>query len=58
MPDQHPNPDSQPNDAADRPLSRRERRGNVAKQQAFNGKVHGPGRTAVPTAKHQNYRRG
>ncbi|MEV6774501.1 hypothetical protein AB0N05_38270 [Nocardia sp. NPDC051030] len=51
-----------PNSAVpqDRPLSRRERRGkHKADQQQLNsGKVHSPGRVAVPAAKHVNYRRG
>ncbi|MBL1078056.1 hypothetical protein JK358_26990 [Nocardia sp. 2] len=51
-------PDPQSLDHIDRPLSRRERRGKVEKQQPLGGKVHGPGRTSVPAAKHQNYRRG
>ncbi|QLY33851.1 hypothetical protein [Nocardia huaxiensis] len=55
----HPqSPAPQALNPADRPLSRKERRGKTDKQPAFTGKVHGPGRTAVPAAKHQNYRRG
>ncbi|WP_157555443.1 hypothetical protein [Nocardia crassostreae] len=59
MPDQHSNPDFQSSDSADRPLSRRERRGKTAKQQQpIGGKVHDRGRSSVPVMKHQNSRRG
>ncbi|MFE3759936.1 hypothetical protein ACFXO9_37005 [Nocardia tengchongensis] len=44
---------------ADRPLSRRERRGKgERKQHNRDGKVHDAGRASVPAAKHMNYRRG
>ncbi|MEU0545127.1 hypothetical protein [Nocardia sp. NPDC005978] len=58
MPDQPSTPESHSPEPADRPLSRRERRGKTEKSQSVPGRVHGPGRTAVPASKHMNYRRG
>lgn len=58
MPDQPSMPASLSPEPADRPLSRRERRGKPEKSQTVPGRVHGPGRPAVPASKHMNYRRG
>lgn len=60
MPERFSMPEIPSKSPADRPLSRRERRGKGKQKQqtVADGKVHDAGRAAVPAAKHMNYRRG
>lgn len=60
MPERVSLPEIPAEEPADRPLSRRERRGKGDKkqQQIGGGKVHDSGRATVPATKHMNYRRG
>ncbi|MCU1640063.1 MAG: hypothetical protein JWN03_338 [Nocardia sp.] len=62
MSDQTASPEPQAVDsetpAADRPMSRRERRGKPARKQSDTGPVRAPDRNAIPANKRLNFVKG